>query len=160
MAASHNFIEDEHDLVDDTDNEDFEDLDDDLTDLSLPANRKRKSALLSSVAKRKSARFRGDQTAACTSRNAASAANTPVHSKARPKCANNERLTNKIDRLCEFAHVLMHCILYKINYYNKKTHFDKFLKYNIIVYVRILKHLDYFSEIHFQSTKTRVQYVK
>ncbi|CAF1028217.1 unnamed protein product, partial [Brachionus calyciflorus] len=49
---------------------------------------------------------------------------------------NEERqlLKFKIDALCEYTHVLMHCILYKINYYNKKTHFDKVLKYNIIVY--------------------------
>jgi hypothetical protein len=47
-----------------------------------------------------------------------------------------KRLSNKLDRFCEFTLVMMHCILYKINYYNKKTHFDKYLKYNIVVYVR------------------------
>jgi hypothetical protein len=41
----------------------------------------------------------------------------------------------KVDRICEYALVLMHCILYKINYYDRKTHFDKYIKYNIIVYV-------------------------
>lgn len=49
---------------------------------------------------------------------------------------SNVHLAFKIDRLCEYAQVLMHCLLYKINYYNKKTHFEKLLKYNIIVYVR------------------------
>ena len=54
------------------------------------------------------------------------------------------RLSNKIDRFCEFTLVLMHCILYKINYYNKKTHFDKYLKYNIVVYVKILRFIYFF----------------
>lgn len=49
---------------------------------------------------------------------------------------SQQQLGIKIDRLCEFAHVLMHCVLYKINYYNRKTHFDKAIKYDIIVYVR------------------------
>lgn len=44
-------------------------------------------------------------------------------------------LSSRIDRICDYAQVLMHCLLYKINYYNKKTHFDKYIKYNIIVYV-------------------------
>lgn len=44
-------------------------------------------------------------------------------------------LATKIDRICEFTLVLMHCILYKINYYNRKTHFDKAIKYDIIIYV-------------------------
>ena len=47
----------------------------------------------------------------------------------------SDRLSIKIDRICEYAEVLMHCILFKTNFYNKKTHFDKCLKYNIIVYV-------------------------
>ena len=46
----------------------------------------------------------------------------------------DEYLTHKIDRLCEFSLVLMHCILFKINYYNK-IHFEKYLKYSIVVYV-------------------------
>lgn len=45
------------------------------------------------------------------------------------------QLAVKIDRVCEYALVLMHCILYKINYYNRKTHFDKSIKYDIVVYV-------------------------
>jgi hypothetical protein len=49
--------------------------------------------------------------------------------------AQDRHLAFGIDRACEFAECLMHCILFKINYYNKKTHFDKALKYNIIVYV-------------------------
>lgn len=44
-------------------------------------------------------------------------------------------LGERIDRICEFAQVLMHCLLYKINYYDKKKHFEKYIKYNIIVYV-------------------------
>ena len=44
-------------------------------------------------------------------------------------------LAFKIDRICDYAQVLMHCLLFKINYYNKKTHFDKYIKYNMIVYV-------------------------
>jgi hypothetical protein len=50
-------------------------------------------------------------------------------------CSQNRYLAFQIDRVCEFAECLMHCILFKINYYNKKTHFDKAVKYNIIVYV-------------------------
>ena len=68
--------------------------------------------------------------------------------ESKPRCSKKIRLdlepelseqqlaiNRRIDSLCEYAHVLMHCVLYKINYYNKKTHFDKLLKYNIIVYV-------------------------
>ena len=44
-------------------------------------------------------------------------------------------LSFKIDKICDYAQVLMHCLLFKINYYNKKTHFDKYIKYNMIVYV-------------------------
>lgn len=47
------------------------------------------------------------------------------------------QLAVKIDRVCEYALVLMHCILYKINYYNRKTHFDKSIKYDIVVYVSL-----------------------
>jgi hypothetical protein len=39
-----------------------------------------------------------------------------------------------IDILCDFILVLMHCILYKVNYYNRKTDFKRLIKYNIIVY--------------------------
>lgn len=59
-----------------------------------------------------------------------------------PEPELNEQQTNlnsRIDSLCEYAHVLMHCVLYKINYYNKKTHFDKLLKYNIVVYVYLAR---------------------
>jgi hypothetical protein len=49
--------------------------------------------------------------------------------------AHEQILSDRIDRLCEYTHVLMHCLLFKINYYNKKTHFEKYLKYNTIVYV-------------------------
>lgn len=49
--------------------------------------------------------------------------------------STKQYLADRIDRISEFAQVLMHCLLYKINYYNKKTHFEKFIKYNIIVYV-------------------------
>ncbi len=52
-----------------------------------------------------------------------------------PKRPNE--LNNRIDKICEFAQVLMHCLLFKINYYNKKSHFDKYIKYNMIVYVRL-----------------------
>ncbi len=51
------------------------------------------------------------------------------------KLAREQILSDRIDRLCEYTHVLMHCLLFKINYYNKKTHFEKYLKYNTIVYV-------------------------
>ncbi len=47
-------------------------------------------------------------------------------------------LSIKIDRVCEFVQVLMHCLLYKMNYYDKRTHFEKMLKYQIIVYVIII----------------------
>lgn len=57
---------------------------------------------------------------------------------AKPISDSKLDLGTKIDRICEFAHVLMHCLLYKINYYDRKTHFNKALKYDIIVYVRIL----------------------
>lgn len=43
-------------------------------------------------------------------------------------------LAERVDQICEFVHVFLHCLLYKINYYDKKTHFEKLLKYNIIVY--------------------------
>ena len=49
--------------------------------------------------------------------------------------ASKQRLAQHIDRICEYTQVLMHCLLFKINYYNKKTHFEKYLKYNTIVYV-------------------------
>lgn len=48
--------------------------------------------------------------------------------------SKKQYLSSRIDRICDYAQVLMHCLLYKINYYNKKTHFDKYIKYNIIVY--------------------------
>jgi hypothetical protein len=119
---------DEYDI--ECDDEEFDDgLSDDLNTGAV-TSRKRKSI----GTKRKSARFKASQHEAgvvkvlpCTSKNVA---------RCDVKIAAN--LLNKIDRLCEFVHVLMHCILYKINYYNKKTHFDKFLKYNIIVYVSSL----------------------
>ena len=44
-------------------------------------------------------------------------------------------LAFRIDRICEYAECLMHCILFKINFYNKKTNFEKVIKYNIVVYV-------------------------
>lgn len=89
-------------------------LDDDLDDLLLESNnfRKRKSLV--------------------------AAAADSIQTKASNSI--NQRkllLADKIDRLCEFAQLLMHCLLFKINYYNKKTHFDKLLKYNTIVYVII-----------------------
>lgn len=46
-----------------------------------------------------------------------------------------QQLGTKIDRICEYALVLMHCVLYKINYYDRRTHFEKSIKYDIIVYV-------------------------
>lgn len=63
-------------------------------------------------------------------------ATTPQSSSNLIKQNRKILLSDKIDRLCEYAQVLMHCLLFKINYYNKKTHFDKLLKYNTIVYVR------------------------
>jgi hypothetical protein len=58
---------------------------------------------------------------------------TPSASKS--NTSQSRHLAFRIDRVCEYAECLMHCILFKINYYNKKTHFDKAVKYNIIVYV-------------------------
>ncbi len=49
--------------------------------------------------------------------------------------SKKQYLADRIDRISEFTQVMMHCLLYKINYYNKKTHFEKYIKYNIIVYV-------------------------
>jgi len=49
--------------------------------------------------------------------------------------AEKQSIANRIDRICEYAQVLMHCLLYKINYYDKKAHFNKYIKYNIVVYV-------------------------
>jgi hypothetical protein len=46
-----------------------------------------------------------------------------------------EQCERQIDMFCEYVHILMHCFLYKLNYYNKKSHFDKLIKYNTIVYV-------------------------
>ncbi|RNA06520.1 hypothetical protein BpHYR1_007705, partial [Brachionus plicatilis] len=50
-----------------------------------------------------------------------------------PKCSKKMRLErapepsretkgpgSRIDSLCDFAHTLMHCVLYKTNYYNKR----------------------------------------
>ena len=34
-------------------------------------------------------------------------------------------LSNKVDRLCEFVLVLLHSILYKINYYNEQIGVDR-----------------------------------
>ena len=123
---------DELDAYDSSDDIIYDDLGDDDDDLSMPT-RKRKSILLTaSTSKRRSytARF-ASPTSLVTQKKLAKPATTP---KNRVK-HDYTSLASKIDRLCEFAHVLMHCILYKINYYSKKTHFDKFLKYNIIVYV-------------------------
>ena len=131
MATSKTYEVDYVDEFDiECDDEDFDDgLGDDLN-AGAATSRKRKSI----GTKRKSARFKASQhetqvvkVLPCTSKNV---------TRSGVKIADN--LMNKIDRLCEFVHVLMHCILYKINYYNKKTHFDKFLKYNIIVYVSSL----------------------
>lgn len=61
---------------------------------------------------------------------------TELKSKNANQITNKKQLlSERIDRLCEYAQVLMHCLLFKINYYNKKTHFEKYLKYNTIVYV-------------------------
>ena len=131
MAASNynddDLLDYEHDFndVDDC----YEDFDVDNDDLST-TNRKRKSILMSSVtaasaSKRKSSRFQAITTPQMA----------PSKSGIVSKKQIDNGLSNRIDRLCEFVHVLMHCLLFKINYYNKKTHFDKFLKYNIIVYV-------------------------
>lgn len=71
---------------------------------------------------------------------------TPLVRPAQPNHDPNENdqtshrlseMSTQIDRICEYTLVLMHCILYKINYYNRKTHFDKYIKYNIVVYVSI-----------------------
>jgi len=128
---------DEFEFGDENDDDgDYEDFDDELGDDMNAASRKRKSI----GTKRKSARFKAGHSAAavvvtpCTSKNL-NALNTPARRLPTKHAKNDSGLMGKLDRLCEFAHVLMHCILYKINYYNKKTHFDKFLKYNIIVYV-------------------------
>ena len=40
------------------------------------------------------------------------------------------------DLICEYVEVYLHCVLYKTKLY-KKTLFDKFQKYSIIVYVSI-----------------------
>jgi hypothetical protein len=64
--------------------------------------------------------------------------NLPANSKSdQPEQNCKKILAFKIDRLCEFSECWMHCVLYKINYYNKKTHFDKYLKYDIVVYVSL-----------------------
>lgn len=53
-----------------------------------------------------------------------------------PKQSTSSSLVGRrVDRLCEFAECLMHCLLFKINYYDKKAHFDKCLKYDVVVYV-------------------------
>ena len=148
MAAAKNYARD--DMAEFGDDDDFyEDFDDGLggadqddgdddIDLNVATSRKRKSI----GSKRKSSRFKASQNEigavkalSCTSKTAGAAASRLGAPGKYVK--KNVDLMNKIDRLCEFTHVLMHCILYKINYYNKKTHFDKFLKYNIIVYVRV-----------------------
>jgi hypothetical protein len=140
MAAAKNYEfehaddldEFEFDDVNDDDG-DYEDFDDELGDDMNAASRKRKSI----GTKQKSARFKVGHSAVvtpCTSKNL-NALITPARRLATKHAKNDSGLMSKIDRLCEFVHVLMHCVLYKINYYNKKTHFDKFLKYNIIVYV-------------------------
>lgn len=53
-----------------------------------------------------------------------------------PKQASTAQIVSRrVDRLCEFTECLMHCLLFKINYYDKKAHFDKCLKYDVVVYV-------------------------
>jgi len=46
-----------------------------------------------------------------------------------------QTIAHRIDQICEYAQVLMHCLLYKTNYYDRKIHFDKYIKYDIVVYV-------------------------
>ena len=42
----------------------------------------------------------------------------------------------RLDALCDMTLVFLHSVLYKSGYYDKRTHFRKQLKYNIVVYVR------------------------
>jgi len=60
------------------------------------------------------------------------------HKLASETIMKREQFERQIDMFCEYVHILMHCFLYKLNYYNKKSHFDKLIKYNTIVYVIIL----------------------
>ena len=88
-------------------------LDDDLDDYLLDNNFKKRQSLI-----------------------ARNSSTTPQLNSISSNVINSKLLlSDKIDRLCEYAQVLMHCLLFKINYYNKKTHFEKLLKYNTIVYV-------------------------
>jgi hypothetical protein len=102
-------------LIDDEKNPDAED--DDLTLLDKPVNVNRKrNALPIKITETESNKAKKENA---------------------EKLAGKQSLAQRIDRICEYAQVLMHCLLFKINYYNKKTHFEKYLKYNTIVYVNV-----------------------
>ena len=104
--ASQNFYNDDDSIefLDDNDDEDLTDFipQDDLNNL----NRKRKSITKS------------------TNKKLIKLDNQSENKRAslipKPETSNTKQILKfKIDSLCEYAHVLMHCILYKINYYNK-----------------------------------------
>ena len=139
MAAS-NY--NQHDYVNDDDlleyERDFNDADDcyedfdvenrdDLLTVATNQQRKRKSILISvggassavSASKRRSSR------SLQTTPRIATTSKYSSKSSVSRKSVGNDGLSTRIDRLCEFVHVLMHCLLFKINYYNKKTHFDR-----------------------------------
>jgi hypothetical protein len=112
------------------DNDDYE-FDDDFAELQKTVRAKRKSLNANQA---RPPKYKTNPGGSLSQSSKAEPASKPAISSLK-KNEFNFSLASKIDRLCEFAHVLMHCVLYKINYYNKKNHFEKYLKYNIVVYV-------------------------
>ena len=115
-----------------------EDEDDDLNDQHHQLARKRRRSSMAKGGKRSLAAAGGNKEAQRKSERKSIQLNAPstISSRADSEITLARRcLAARVDQICEFVHVFLHCLLYKINYYDKKTHFEKLLKYNIIVYV-------------------------